>query len=306
MVTKHKLKHNNKIKESRSDKIYSACCYAYLSLALILVFIPLLYIVMASFSAPDAVTSGQVFLWPVRPTLMAYEAVFSSSSIMTGFKNSFIYMILGTLINVSCTVALAYPLSIKTFYGKRFFMLMIVFTMYFSGGLIPTYLTVTNLGMYDTMWAILIPGAVSAYQVIVCRTFFMTSIPGELYDSAAIDGCGDLRSLFYIVLPNSQAILAVLTLMFAVQHWNAFFDAMIYFDDSAKFPIQLILKDILLDSSSADLLSGLDIESAMLKQQLAESLKYSTIVVSSLPMLIIYPFVQKYFIKGVMVGSLKG
>ncbi len=306
MVDTAKFK-STKIKMSRSDKIYSAVCNIFLILSLLIVLIPLLNVIASSFSSPTAVLSGSVFILPVEFTLIAYEAVFNSQSIVTGFTNSLIYMVVGTIINLIVTVAYSYPLSVKSFYGRRPLMLLLTFTMYFSGGLIPSYLVVSGLGMVDTMWALVVPGAVSVYQIIVCRTFFQTSIPAELYEAATIDGCGDIKYLVSILLPNAKAILAVMTLMFAVSHWNTFFSALIYISDTDKYPLQLVLRDILLvGSGQSEMMNGMDIEDQIMRQNMSELLKYSTIVVASAPMMILYPFVQKYFVKGVMVGSLKG
>ncbi len=306
-MVKNRLNSPMKIRMAKSDIIYSVFCVILLIAAAVLILFPLMNIVSSSFSDPNAVVAGEVFLLPVRPTLLAYQAVFNDKSIMTGFYNSVIYTIVGTTINLVVTVAYAYPLSLKTFYGRNVIMIMLLFTMYFSGGLIPTYLVVSNLNMTNTVWALVIPGAVSVYQIIVCRTFFQNTIPRDLYDAASIDGCGDIKCLFSVVLPNSKAILAVLVLMFAVGHWNTFFTALIYISDPDKYPLQLILRDILIGAgNTSSMLTGMDIEDQLLRENLATLLKYSTIVVGSLPMMILYPFAQKYFIKGVMIGSVKG
>lgn len=292
------------IRESVTDKFFLGIVYIFLSLVLILILFPLLHILSASFSSPSAVTSGKVWLWPVDFSLIGYKAVFQNSDILVGFGNSFFYTIVGTLVNVSFTAMLAYPLARKTFYGRGLIMILLVFTMFFDGGLIPNYLLVKSLGMVNTRWAMIIPGALAVFQVIIARTFFQ-SIPEELAEAADMDGCSDMRFFLRIVLPLSKPILAVLFLMYAVGHWNAYFNALIYLKDSSMFPLQIFLRNILiLNSENSDMLTN--VNSLLVQQGLKDLLKYSLIVVSTAPVLIIYPFVQKHFVKGVMIGSLKG
>ncbi|MEC0241306.1 carbohydrate ABC transporter permease [Paenibacillus dokdonensis] len=292
------------IRESVTDKFFLGIVYIFLSLVLLLILFPLLHILSASFSSPSAVTSGKVWLWPVDFSLIGYKAVFQNSDILVGFGNSFFYTIVGTLVNVSFTAMLAYPLARKTFYGRGLIMILLVFTMFFDGGLIPNYLLVKSLGMVNTRWAMIIPGALAVFQVIIARTFFQ-SIPEELAEAADMDGCSDMRFFLRIVLPLSKPILAVLFLMYAVGHWNAYFNALIYLKDSSMFPLQIFLRNILiLNSENSDMLTN--VNSLLVQQGLKDLLKYSLIVVSTAPVLIIYPFVQKHFVKGVMIGSLKG
>lgn len=298
---------SRKIKMSLGDKIYSIVNVIVLLAAMFIVLFPLLHIVSASFSSPLAVISGKVSIFPVEPTTMAYEAVFKSKQLMTGFKNSFIYMFVGTFINIIMTVIMAYPLSRKDLSGRKILMVIVTFTMYFGGGLIPSYVLISKLKLINTMWALILPGAVGAYFIIITRTFFQMNIPTELTDAAYIDGCSDFRVLTSIVLPNSKAIIAVLALMYAVGHWNQYFAALIYIDSPAKYPLQLVLRDILVQNSiDKQMMNGISLEDMQMKQYLSELLKYAVIVVSTLPMMIIYPFVQKHFVKGVMIGSLKG
>lgn len=293
------------IKETLGDRVFIAGVYTFLSLVLLIVLIPLIYILSASFSSPQAVVTGKVTLWPVDFSLAGYKAVFNNPQIGTGFLNSLFYTVVGTLINVTLTIMMAYPLARKTFYGRNVFMIILVITMMFEGGLIPSYLVVKGLGLIDTRLAMILPGAFAVFQVIIARTFFQTSIPDELAEAAELDGCSDLRFIFSIVLPLSKPIIAVMTLMYAVGHWNAYFDALIYLRNPDIFPLQIILRNILiLNSVDASMMANVD--QMMAQQGLKDLLKYSLIVVSSAPVLMIYPFVQKHFVKGVMIGSLKG
>ncbi|MBS4179368.1 carbohydrate ABC transporter permease [Bacillus sp. FJAT-49731] len=291
-----------KIRESAFDRIFVGAIYVFLSLVLIAVLYPLIYIVSASFSDPAAVTSGRVWLFPVNPTLDGYTAVFKNPQIIQGFSNSLFYAIAGTLISVSITIMLAYPLSRGTFYGRNFIMVLLVFTMIFDGGLIPLYLVVKNLNFIDTIWAILLPSALAVFQVIIARTFFQSTIPNELVEASEMDGCSDIGFIMKVVLPLSKPIIAVLVLMYAVAKWNTYFDAMIYLKSEELFPLQLILRSVLILNADPN---G-DVMELLKAQGLRELMKYSLIVISSLPVLIIYPFVQKHFVKGVLIGSVKG
>lgn len=270
----------------------------------LIVLISLIFVLAASFSDPDLVIKGKVLLLPKGFTTKAYTMVFENEDIWRGFRNSCLYTIAGTLISVILTILAAYPLSRKELPGRNLFMMLILFTMYFSGGMIPTYLLVKDLGMYNTVWSLLIPAAISTYNLIVAKTFFENSIPGELYESARLDGCGNIAMLYRIVLPLSKAILAVLVLYYAVGIWNAYFDALIYVRDTSLHPLQIVLRNILLLGQTEQM--GTNDVGMADKIKMAEAVKYSAIVVSSIPMLLIYPFVQKYFVKGVMIGAVKG
>lgn len=293
------------IRESSGDRIFMSLVYVFLTLVLLVVLLPLLYILSSSFSSPQSVVSGKVWLWPVDFTFDGYKAVFNNPQIGVGFMNSIFYTVVGTIINVALTVMLAYPLSRRTFYGRNVIMILLVITMMFEGGLIPYYLVVKNLELLDTRWAMILPGALAVFQVIIARTFFQTTIPNELAEAADLDGCNDLRFIFSIVLPLSKPILAVMMLMYAVGHWNAYFDALIFLRSADLFPLQIVLRNVLiLNTVDASMIANAD---QMIAQQgLKDLLKYSLIVVASGPVLIIYPFVQKYFVQGVMIGSLKG
>ncbi|WP_408892162.1 carbohydrate ABC transporter permease [Paenibacillus taichungensis] len=295
----------SRIRESYGDRLFLIGVYTFLIMVTIVVLFPLIFIISSSFSSPQAVVSGKVWLLPVDFTLEGYKAVFRNPQIVFGYLNSLYYTVIGTAVNVALTVMLAYPLARKTFYGRNFIMVLLVITMMFEGGLIPLYLVVKNLHILDTRWAMILPGAMAVFQVIVARTFFQTTIPEEIAEAAELDGCSDIRFITSMVIPLSKPILAVLTLMYAVGHWNAYFDALIFLKSPELFPLQIVLRNILiLNSIDPTMVSNVD---QMLAQQgLKDLLKYSLIVVASAPVLIIYPFVQKHFVKGVMIGSLKG
>lgn len=297
------MKNRKKISQ---DKVVYFLNYLFLIFMLVIVLYPIIYIISCSFTSGNALMSGKVKLLPVEPTLNSYKAVFEYKSIWTGYKNSIIYTVLGTAISVILTILAAYPLSRDDFRGRKFFMSLFLFTMMFSGGLIPTYLLVKNLGLVNTMWAVILPGAVSAYNVIVARTFFKQNIPGELLEAAKVDGCSDFRFFVDIVVPLSMPIVAVLSLWVAVGLWNSYFNPMIYLNSEEKYTLQLILRRIILMSQINLSSTNIDPQRIAENQYLSEMLKYATIIISSIPLMIIYPFVQKYFVKGVMVGSVKG
>lgn len=294
----------NRIKDPLGDRIFMGINYIFLIVILLVVFYPLLYIVSSSFSSSRAVTSGQVWLLPVGFNIKAYISIFKSSQLMLGFYNTIIYTVVGTLINVGLTVMLAYPLSRKL-YGRSAILIFMMITMFFDGGLIPTYLLMKDIHLLDTRWAMWLPGALAVFQVIVARTFFQSSIPEELGEAAEVDGCRDLRYLWSVVLPLSKPILAVMTLMYAVGHWNAYFDALIYLRTEKLFPLQYVLRNLLI-LNAADPAMLANTTHQMRDQGFEQVLKYALIVVASIPVLIMYPFVQKHFVKGVMIGSLKG
>jgi len=291
------------IKDSTGDKIFLFMIYAILAVVLIAVIYPLIYIVSSSISSPAAVTSGRVWLWPVDISFKGFKVLFDTPEIMRGYGNSLFYTAAGTLISVTLTVMIAYPMSRKSFFGRSVIMMLITFTMLFSGGLIPTYMVVKEFGMIDSRWALLIPNAVWVWQVIIARSFFQSSIPDELFEASEIDGCSDIRFMRSVVIPLSKPILAVLFLMYGVGQWNAYFDALIYLKSAKLFPLQLVLRSIIIMNNSASVTDALK---QVERQQLSELLKYSLIVVATLPVLIIYPFVQRYFVQGMLVGSVKG
>ena len=250
---------------------------------------------------------GKVVLWPKGITLVSYEELLHYKRIWSGYANTIFYTVVGTLVNLVMTVCGAYPLSRKDFMPRHVVMIMLMITMYFSGGLIPTYLVVSKLGLVNTRWAMIIPGAMSVYNMIVTRTYFMNSIPSSLQEAATLDGASSFQYLIRVVLPLSKPILAVIGLYYAVGHWNDFYSALIYIYDDSMLPLQSFLRDILMSTKlTLNNMSGVDMATAAAKAQLAQTLKYSVIIVSTVPVLCIYPFIQKYFVKGVMIGSVKG
>lgn len=300
-----KEKSKTRIKLSKGDLLFTIVNTTILCLIMLSVLYPLIYILSASFSSSNAVIQGRVWLFPVEPTLAGYEAVFKNPDIPRSFLNTIYLTVVGTSINIALTVMLGYPLSRKTLYGRNLIMGIITFTMLFSGGLIPSFLLVKDLHLYNTYWALILPGAVSVYNVIVARTYFQGNIPDELYEAALLDGCNDIYFMARIVIPLSAPILAVLTMFYAVGHWNSYFNAMIYIQSSAKFPLQVVLRNILI-ANQIDNEMLKDIDAVAKQEGLAQLLKYSLIVVASVPMLLLYPFIQKHFVKGVMVGAIKG
>lgn len=300
------MSHKNKIHDCTVDKIVYTLNYIMLIAFLIIVLYPFVYIVSCSFSSGQALISGKVTLLPVDPTLEGYKAILEYKDIWTGFANSFLYTISGTLVGLTLTILAAYPLSRFSLVGRRPLMMLFLFTMLFNGGLVPNYMLVLSLGMLNTAWAIILPTALSAYNVIVARTFFINTIPNELHESAELDGCGEFRFLISIVLPLSKAIMAVLVLWIAIGFWNSYFNPMIYLNDKSKFPLQLILREILLMANVDFTKAAANPELYYKNQQLSEILRYGTIIISALPLMILYPFIQKYFVQGVMIGSVKG
>lgn len=297
----------NTIKKSYTDKIFDVVNLIVMLVMLIIFIWPLWFVVIASFSNPNEVWNGNVLLWPKGFTLTAYEAVFQYKTIWVGYRNTIFYTVVGTLVNLIMTICAAYPLSRRDFVPRNFLMFMFMLTMYFGGGLIPTYLVVSKLGIIDTIWAMIIPGACSIYNVIITRTYFINSISESLKEAADLDGANSLQILLKIVLPLSKPIIAVVGLYYAVGHWNDYFTALIYINDTDLLPLQSFLRDLLLTNKlTADNLAGMDAATAEAKLHLAQTLKYSAIIVSSVPVLCIYPFIQKYFVKGVMIGSVKG
>lgn len=294
-----------KVNQSTGDRVFMGLIYTFLIIALLLVLYPLVYVVSSSFSSAHAVISGQVWLFPVEPTLDGYRRVFQNGSVLTGFKNSFVLLFVGTAINVVMTILAAYPMSRKTFRAGKLVMRLFVVCMVFSGGLIPTYIVVNSLHLTDSLWGLMLPNALTVYYVIIARTFFSTTIPEELYESAYLDGCQDFRILFSIVLPLSKAVIAVLALMYGIQHWNSYFNSLIYLKSQELYPLQLVLRNILIQNS-VDISSVADMKTMLEMEGMRDLLKYSLIVVSSLPILAVYPFVQKYFVKGMMLGAVKG
>jgi len=291
--------------QTAGDKIFYIVNFIFLTLFFIIVLYPVIFVVSASFSSGTAIQSGNVVFLPVNPDLNGYKTVFNTPSVWLGFRNSLFYTIAGTVINIAMTMTAAYCLSRSDVPGRNFIMLLFTFTMFFNGGLIPTYLLIRNLKMLNTPWALIIPGAIGVYNMIIAKTFIQNSIPSELLEAAKIDGCGDFYYYIRIVLPLSSAIIAVLVLFYGVGHWNSYFNALIYLHNRGLYPLQIILREILM-ATQIDPSTVTDPELQMRLANMAAVIKYALIVVTAVPVIVIYPFVQKYFVTGVMIGSIKG
>ena len=291
------------IRHTAGDYVFLAADWLILILFFLILAYPLLYVIASSFSAMQITTLSLI---PKRFSLEGYRAVIEYKYIWIGYANSLLYMVLGTAIALVVTICCAYPLSRPDFKAGKLLMGLCLFTMYFSGGIIPTFLWIRDLHMLDTIWAIVLPTSLSVYNMIVMRTYFATSIPGDLREAAQLDGCGDFRFLYSIVLPLSGPILAVIALYYAVALWNGYFNAMLYLRTKTRLPLTMFLRDILVLNQMTGLDAGLDMEQMARAEERAQIMKYSLIIVGSLPMMLIYPFVQKYFVKGVMIGAVKG
>ena len=291
--------------KSKSDIIFDIFNYTLLGLITILVLYPLYFIVIASFSDPDFINTGQVVFWPKGFNTLGYQKIFEDTKIWRAYGNTIFYTLVGTCINIVLTMMFAYPLSRKDFCGRRFLTFFMMFTMYFQGGLMPTYILMQNIHLYDTPWVMVLLPAINVFNVIIAKTNIQNNIPEELYEAAAIDGCSHFKFFCKIVMPLSKSIVAVLVLYYGVAHWNEFMNGLVYLRDEGLYPLQLVLRGILVQNqASADMMA--DIDSMMAQQKAAELIKYGLIIVSALPVLVIYPFLQKYFAKGVMVGAVKG
>ncbi|GHV88431.1 sugar ABC transporter permease [Spirochaetia bacterium] len=291
------------------DRIYDRVVFVILTLVFIVVAYPLYFVIISSISDPVKVASGQVIFLPDGFTLDGYKKVFETKTVMRGFLNSIYYTVLGVFINLAVTLPTAYALSRNDFYGRKVVSIFYIITMFISGGLIPTYLVIRSLGMLDSVWALVIPGALGVYNMMVARTFFKTNIPGELLDAARIDGCNDTRFFFSIVLPISSAIVAILVLWCAVGHWNSYFSALLYISSRERQPLQMELRYILLQNTASGNNVQMSAEAFRERERLEalkELMKYSLIVIANIPVMVLYPFIQKHFVKGVTVGSLKG
>ncbi len=271
---------------------------------MVIIAYPLFFVVIASFSDPQAVLGGKITFWPVGFNLESYKMILKEPKIWNGYRNTIFYTVLGTFINFILTTLTAYPLSRKDMPCRKLLTFFITFTMLFGGGMIPVYMVVRGLNLTDTIWAMVIPGAISTYNMLVMKNYFQSSIPEELHEAAAIDGCGHFQSLLRVILPLSTPIIAVIILFYAVGHWNAFFNAIIYLRDQRLYPLQIILREIMLQNSLEAV--GGDMIGMYEKVMRGETMKYAVILVASAPVLAFYPFVQKYFVKGIMVGAVKG
>ncbi|MDQ0199814.1 carbohydrate ABC transporter permease [Neobacillus ginsengisoli] len=290
--------------QTKTDKVILTTNGIFMTLIVLAILGPLLYVVMASFTDPNTLLSKGLSLNPSKWTFQGYLRVFKDGSILTGFRNSLFYSTAFSIISVTLTLFAAYPLARKDFFGRKVIMTIFIITMFFGGGLIPTYLLVKNLHMLDTIWAILIPGAVNVWNIILARAYFQ-GIPSEIREAAIVDGTSEIQYFFRILLPLSKPIIAVLVLYQFVGQWNSYFDAMIYLKSDNLQPLQIILRSILVQMQPRPGMMQ-DAQNTAQLQLITEMVKYSSIVISSLPLIIIYPFFQKYFEKGVMVGSIKG
>ena len=293
------------MKTSGSDRRFYWTVEILVALLALIVLHPLVLTLSSSFSSGKAVTTGRVFLFPVEFTLKGYEEVFKYQKVWIGYKNTFLYTFGGTFINVCMTLICAYPLSRREFPDRKFFTFLFTFSMLFSGGLIPTYLVMRDLGLINSRWALMLPGAIGVTQMIVTRTFIHSTIPESLVEATQIDGCSFTHFFFRFILPLSKAVIAVISLQYAIAHWNAYFNAFIYLSDYKKYPLQVFLRDILIMNEVAENATGTESDMLAERQGMADVLKYALIVVSTAPILCIYPFVQKYFVQGVLIGSLK-
>lgn len=293
-------KRNNK----RDDLSFTIFNYSFLTFFLLLVAYPIYYMFIASFSDPNAVNQGLVVLKPVGITLAGYKKILGTADIWTGYRNSLFYTAAGTIINLFATIPAAYALSRKELPGRSLFMYLITFTMFFSGGMVPTYFVVKNLHLLDTPWALLLPGAVVTYYLIIARSFFQSTIPEELMEASFIDGSSYFTFFFKVVLPLSKPIIAVMILFHAVGYWNAYFAALLYITKEKLYPLQLVLRNILVESEAAAMTD--DIAGMVEKQKLVDLIKFGVVIVASVPVMILYPFIQKYFVQGVMIGAVKG
>lgn len=292
-------------KQCMQDKVFDIANILIMAILIFIFVWPLLFVLSASVSDPAAVTLGKVWLFPKGFNLEGYKAIFNYKNIWVGYKNTVIYTALGTTLNLFMTICAAYPLSRKDFMPRKALTRIFMFTMFFSGGLIPSYMVVVKLGIYDTIWAMLLPSAVHVMYIIIMRTYFQTSIPQSLHEAAELDGANTAQVLWHIVLPLSGPILAVMALYYGVGKWNSYFDALVYMSSTSKYPLQMFLREILINNQVDLNMVGLDLAAAEAKMHLAQVIKYGVIVVASLPVLCVYPFVQKYFVKGVMIGAVK-
>ncbi|MCI8624590.1 MAG: carbohydrate ABC transporter permease [Provencibacterium sp.] len=295
----------NAIKTSRFDKGFYFVVNLLLFLVLLITLYPIIYVVSSSFSSAKAVSMGQVILLPVEPSLEGYQAVFKNKDILTGYGNTILYTAVGTVLNVFLTLIAAFGLSRRELVGFKLLNFLFAFTMWFNGGMIPTYLLMKDLGLINSRWAMWVPGMIGVWNVIITRTYFQNSVPEELFESASLDGCGYFTYFSRVVMPLSGAIIAVIALFYGVGHWNAYFNAFLYLNNKELFPLQIILRDILIQNQ-LDSQMMLDATSSDVNMWMADLLKYSVIMVACVPVWCIYPFVQKFFVKGVMVGAIKG
>ena len=297
------------LKRTRQDVVYDTIIFIILTFILLIVAYPLYFVIISSFSDPVAVAGGKVVFYPIGFTLDGYKEVFKTKTVVRGFANSLLYSAVGVGVNLAVTLPTAYAMSRKDFLLRKPITIFYMVTMFIGGGMMPTYLVIRDTGLLNTMWALILPGALGVYNMIVARTFFTTNIPQELMEAAKLDGCGNTRFFIYVVIPLSGAITAILFLYYGVGHWNSYFSALLYINDRTKWPLQLELRNILLlisVNNTSKTLTEAELREKERLEALKEMMKYSLIIISSVPVLVIYPFVQRHFVKGVMIGSVKG
>lgn len=300
------------VQETTFDKIYLFVVHLYVIAALLITLYPMVYILSASISTPQYVNSGEMWLLPMGITWDGYQIILNNDFIWRGYLNTIYYTLLGTFINLAVTIPVAYALSRPEFYGKRWFLIFLTVPMFIGGGIIPFFLLLQSLNMFNTVWALVLPGATGLFNIVMTRTFFQQTIPRSMEEAAIIDGASDFAIFFRIILPLSGPIIAVMALFFGVAHWNNWFNAMLFIRERSAWPLQMVLREILVQqdlASMPDAGIGMDATQAqliMMRQQMAQVIRYGVIVVSTLPVIMVYPFLQKYFVKGVMIGSVKG
>ena len=290
----------------REDKILYTVVNVVMVLWLAIVLFPVIFILASSFSSSQAINAGRVLLWPVDFNTGSYYVVFHYKLVWTSFANTIYYTVLGTVLNLIATTMLAYPLSRKNMQFRGFYTMLYIIPMFIGGGIIPSYLNIRSLGLLNSRWSMMIPGLIGTSNMIIMRTFFQNSIPADLHEAAEIDGCSEIRYLLQIAIPLSKAVMSVLLLYYAVGHWNAYFSSLLYLRDSSKYPLQLVLRTILIASTSTDLTQIENTAAQAAMQNAGETMRYALIVIATTPILVVYPFIQKYFAKGVMIGSVKG
>lgn len=297
-----------RVRETMEDRITLGVFYVLLTLIALMTIYPVLYVISASVSEPTAVNDGSVVLWPVGFQLEGYQYIFENDWILLGYRNSLIYTVAGTLLDIAVTFLAAYALSRRDIFGRRALNTYMIIPMWFSGGLIPTFMMINSMGLVDQWYTLIIIGAFNTYNFVICRTFIQSNIPLELQEAARIDGCSDLGIMARVVLPLSKPVLAILCLYYGLAHWNDYFTGLIYINTRSLQPLQLFLREILIQNAQLEMGSGdmMALEDSMRRVYMMQVMRYGLIVVSSVPMLILYPFVQKYFVQGVMIGALKG
>jgi putative aldouronate transport system permease protein len=291
-------------KQSLPDRVFDVVNWVIMILVCVSIAYPLWFVLVASFTDPNVVNQGRILIYPVKLFLGGYERIFRYPPLWKGYLNTLIYTVAGSVVSIAVTVPAAYALSRRDMKGRRIIMFLFTFTMFFSGGIIPLYLIIQKIRIYNTIWAIVLPGAVSVYNLIVCRSFFDTSIPLELLEASRLDGCTDFGFFFRIALPLSSTIIAVMVLFYATGIWNSFMNALMFMASQDKMPLQVIMRNLILINQATMITA--DASEMIMRQKLAEQLKYAVIVVSALPLLLTYPFLQKYFVRGVMIGAVKG